>query len=244
MGSKLAILAIQLIATGTAGLALAQPAPELVKKGLDAYKAGKYHDAARLLEQAYEQDRKPETLFALAQAERLAGQCDKAVPRYKKLIEQTTDIAAAKAVQNNLALCPEPEPVKPIEEPALADAPPVLEPAPAPPPQTIVREVPHQDGLGIALVGGGALGAGLSIGLLMRSSATRDDATTARTLDDANRLHDRADRDRIVGVLAGSVSVLALGYGIYRLVSGESAQTEVALTPTSGGSLFVLSRTW
>jgi tetratricopeptide (TPR) repeat protein len=250
MGSKLTVLALQLISIGAATSVSAQPAPELVKKGIEAYKAGRYEEAAQLLEAAYAEDPKPETLFALAQSERLSGKCDKAIPHYKALIAMTTDIAAAKAVQSNLSLCPEPEPVAPpppapVEEPKPEPPP----PPPPPPPKTIVREVPRRDPLALALVGGGAFGMGISIGLLLRSSSARDDASHARTLDDATALYDRADRDRVIGFVVGGVSLAAVGYGVFRLLHDDAVTTsepttEVTITPTARGSLVTVARSW
>ena len=246
MGSKLALLAAQLTLVGVAA---AQPAPELVKKGIEAYKAGKYDDAARLFEKAYAQEPKAETLFALAQAERLGGRCEKAVVHYKQLLAQTTELATAKAVQNNLALCPQPSQEREREpEPEARPAPaPEPEVSPPPPPRTIVREVRETDALGAGLLATGALGGGFAIGMFLRSTSTRDDAGKARTLDDANQLHDRADRDRLVAIIAGGASAVAIGYAVFRLARGgrsETAATELAVTPTAGGSMMVLSKRW
>ena len=83
MGSKLAVLAAVIATAQTAG---ADPAADL-KRGIELYKAGKYGDAAALLKQAYEATGKPETLFSLAQAERLAGDCTSAAAHYHKVVE-------------------------------------------------------------------------------------------------------------------------------------------------------------
>ena len=245
MGSKLAVLAAQLTIVG---IASAQPASDLMKRGIDAYKAGKYEEAASLLEKAYAAEPKPETLFALAQAERLAGKCDKAVPRYKQLLGQTTELATAKAVQNNLALCPGAEPPPPKEPEPKTDEPkpePKIEQTPPQPTKTIVREVRKTDPLAVGLLAGGALAGGFSVGMLMRSSATRDAAGSARTLDDANDLHDRADRDRLVAIIAGGAGAVAIGFAVFRLARGGSeSSTEVAVTPTGDGSMITWSKTW
>ncbi|MDQ3366734.1 MAG: hypothetical protein M3680_15015, partial [Myxococcota bacterium] len=116
---------------------------------------------------------------------------------------------------------------------------------PAAPRRELVREVRSTDGLGVVLLGVGALGAGVAGGYLLRSRSTRDDASRARTLDDANALHDRADRDRLIAITVGGASALALGFAVFRLARGsESSATELALTPTAGGSMMVLTRPW
>lgn len=251
MGSKLAILAAaHLSVVGIAAAQPQKPAPptsDAYKQAIEAYKAGRYDEAVDLLEKAYKLEPKPEVLFALAQAERLGGQCDKAIVHYRQLLTQTTELATAKAVQNNLVLCPggEPPPPKPEPEPKSTPKP---EPAPridiaqAPTKTVIVRKT---DPLAVTLLAGGALSGGFAVGMLLRSSSTRSDAATARTLDDANALHDRADRDRLMSIVAGGIGAVAIGFAVFRLArGGESSTTEVAVTPTSGGSMMVLSKVW
>ena len=245
MGSKLTILAaVQL----TSALAFAQSAPTSpeYKKAIDAYKAGKYDEAATLLEAAYKVEPKPEILFALAQAERLGGKCDKAIVHYKQLLTQTTELATAKAVQNNLALCPGGEPPPPKTEPKVD---PKSDDKSTPEPRIDVVQktvyVQKTDPLAVGLLAGGALSGGFAVGMLLRSSSTRDDANSARTLDDANELHDRADRDRLIAIVAGGVGAVAIGFAVFRLATGKKqASSEVAVTPTSGGGTFVFSKTW
>jgi len=253
VGSKLSILAA--ISLSGFGIAAAQPVPSTLpeyKRGLDAYKAGRYDEAATLLEKAYKLEAKPEILFALAQAERLGGHCDEAIPHYRQLLTQTTELATAKAVQNNLALCPNSEPPPPKTEPKPDPKETKVEPKPEPEPRIDVVQGPTKtvvvrksDPLAIGLLAGGALSGGFAIGMLMRSSSERDDAGTARTLDDANELHDRADRDRLIAIVAGGVGAVAIGFAVFRLArGGKSTTTEVAVTPTSGGSMMVLSKSW
>ena len=247
MGSKLAILAA--VQLSLVGVAAAQTAPtsDAYKKGIDAYKAGKYDDAIGFLEQAYKAEPKPEILFALAQAERLGGKCDKAIVHYRELLTKTTELATAKAVQNNLALCPGGEP-----PPPKADAPPKDDSKETPEPRIDVVQGPTKtvvvrksDPLAVGLLAGGALSGGFAIGMLLRSSSTRDSAASARTLDDANELNDRADRDRLIAIVAGGVGAVAIGFAVFRLArGGKTTTTEVAVTPTSGGSMFVLSKIW
>jgi hypothetical protein len=216
VGSKLTVLAaVQLIAIGALH---ADSAAELFKRGIDAYKASKWDEAAALLDKSYVLEGKPETLFALAQAERLGGHCDKAIGHYKKLLEQTTELAQAKLVQNNVGLCEATLKPEPTHEPQ-----PVGEPEPKVITKTVVREVRHVDPLTTSMFALGALGIGGAVGLAVMSSESRDDAKTARTLDDANRLQDRADRDRTFAYVAGGVGVAALGFAIYRTVTSGDA---------------------
>lgn len=238
MGSKLAVLAAALIALSRPGHAEPKPG-ELVKQGLDAYKAGKYDDAAALLGQAYAVDARVETLFALAQAERLGGHCDKAIPRYRKLVNLSADLNIAKLVHDNLSLC---EPIEPTPKPKLEPKP---EPAP-PPPRIIVRDVNHTDLATSSLYAGGALALGVSVGLFIASAASTNDATRARTFDDYHRLLDRSDRDRVLGYVAAGAGVGMIGFAIYRSVRRQppSSTTELGLAPSPTGTMLFVSSRW
>lgn len=247
MGSKLTVLAAQLIGIAAlASNAVAETPVEQFKRGIELYKAGKYAEAASVLQQAYDAQPKPETLFALAQAQRLSGDCDAAVAKYKQLLAETTELATAKAVQINLALC---QPNEPEREPAPEPTPtptPTTQPAPAepPPPKVIVRDVGSSDRIATGVFAAGVGGVGLGAALLLSSASARDDAASARTLEDHRRIYDRADRDRLIGLVAGSAGAVAIGYAAFRWLRGGEAKTNVAVVPTASGSLMVLSSRW
>ena len=242
MGSKRAVLAAVICA---ARIASADPAADM-KKGIELYKAGKYAEAAELLKRSYDLAPKAETLFALAQAERLSGDCATAARHYHKVIEQVSDFNVAKLVQQNLALCektePAPPPSKPEPEPAKAEP-----AAPPPPPQiitkTVTRDVPHTDAVAVTLVTFGGIAVGAAGGLFVASSGNRKAAETAGTLDDSNQLVDRAHSQQLAAFVVGGAGVALLGYGIYRLVSSEPPKADVAIVPTTnGGGVWVTGR--
>jgi len=68
VGSKLTTLAAVIALAATA---YADDPKDLFKQGVDLYKAGKYEESARVLKKSYDADPSPNTLFALAQSERL-----------------------------------------------------------------------------------------------------------------------------------------------------------------------------
>lgn len=230
MGSKLAVLAWTVI--GLAGAAYADKAGDLMKKGIDQYKAGKYTDAAATLQQAYDLDHKPETLFALAQAQRLSGDCTSAAANYHKVLEQMSDVNTAKLVQQNLDLCEK--------------APPTPEPAPAPPPEpqivtkTVVKEG-KTDVLAASLFGAGMLSLGAAGGLYLAASSNADAADKASTLDAHNSLADKAKAEDVGMFVAAGVGVAAIGYAVFRWTHGSEPQTEVAAMPTNGGGALWVS---
>ncbi|HEY5933735.1 MAG TPA: hypothetical protein VIU61_03855 [Kofleriaceae bacterium] len=250
MGSRLPVLATQLIWVAialAAGLrvAAAETAPELLKQGIDAYKAGKYEEAIKLIGKSYALEPKPESLFALAQAERLAGKCDLAIPHYKKLIETSTELATARAAQNNLALCVKDEPKPdPRTDPKPDPAPRVEEPRPAGEPSVIVREVSRSDRLATSMVVGGALATGAAIGLFLSSKSSLDAAADAGTLEAHDRLEDRGKRDRTLSLIVGGIGIGMIGVAVVRWTIAKPAAREIAIAPTAGGTLLLVSSPW
>jgi tetratricopeptide (TPR) repeat protein len=231
MGSKLHVLAqviVLALATATAG---AQPAAELLKKAGEEYKAGKYEAAAALLQKAYELEPKPETLFALAQAERLAGKCAAAVPHYKKLITELKDLDIAKLVQSNLSLCQK-------DEPVVEPKPTPVQPAPAPivPPKEriVVRVEQRSDKLALTSFAAGTLALGAAVGFYISANGNRDAAVDARTLEDSRRFNDRADGQRAVSIVAGLAGAGLVSYAIVRwLKKPETSAPTVTIVPGS-----------
>lgn len=240
MGSKLAVLAWTVI--GLAGAAYADKAGDLMKKGIEQYKAGKYTEASATLRQAYELDHKPETLFALAQAQRLAGDCSSAAANYHKVLEQMSDVNTAKLVQQNLSLCEKDEPKpEPTPEPAPAPA-----PAPPPEPQIVTKTVVKEgktDVVAASLFGVGMLSLGAAGGLYLAASSNADAADKAGTLDAHNSLADKAKTEDIGMAVAAGVGVVAIGYAVFRWTRGSDAdgKPEVAAVPTSGGGALWVS---
>lgn len=245
MGSKLAILAAVIALGGTAAADKAA-----LKKGIELYKAGNYAEARVQLEKAYKSDPKPDTLFALAQAERLAGDCVAAVAHYREVIEKANDLNVAKLVQQNLRIC-EPEDDKPEAKPEPA---PVPEPKNEPPPEpkivekTVVREVSRTDKVAAAMFGGGMLALGAAGGLYVAASSNAEAADLARSLPDHDKLADKAKSERTLMYIAGGAGALMIGFAVFRWVSGgsdkrETPSTDVAVAPYgSGGQLLVTSR--
>jgi hypothetical protein len=240
VGSKLTVLAAVVALAGTAH---ADQAGDALKKGIDLYKAGKYAEAVPHLEKAHKLDSKPDTLFALAQAQRLAGDCISAAQNYHKVIERVSDMNVAKLVQQNLSICEpdEPKPAEPKQdkrtEPQEPAKPEVVE-------RTVVREVGHTDKVAAALFGGGMLAVGVAGGLYVAASNNADAADRAKSLEDHDLLADRATGQRTIMYVAGGVGVAMMGYAIFRWTRGDDKpKADVALVPTSsGGQVFVSGR--
>lgn len=239
MGSKLAVLAAVI---GLCSTAAADKAGDLMKKGIEQYKAAKYDDAAKTLQQAYDLDHKPETLFALAQAQRLAGDCTSAAANYHKVIAEISDVNTAKLVQQNLSLCEKDEPKpEPRPEPKPEAVPP---PEPKVITKTVVRETGHTDMVAAAMFGVGMLGLGAAGGLYVASSSNRDAADNARTLDGHNSLASKADGEQTGMFIAAGVGVAAIGYAVFRWTHADAPKADVAIVPTTGGGAVSFSGSW
>jgi tetratricopeptide (TPR) repeat protein len=210
VGSKLVVVAEVIVAVALARVAAAEPADDLTKQAAEAYSAGKYDDAIALFERAYAIDHKNETLYALAQAERLGGHCPAAIKHYKKLLALLTDLDSARMIESNVALC---EHTEAIGKPA---APPTPELKATPTPAATVRVERRSDPFAVSLVATGALALGVGTGLWIASDQARADAKTAGTLDSHNTLDKRADVERGGAYAALGVGVALVGYAIYR----------------------------
>lgn len=245
MGSKLTVLAAVICLGGTA----VADNPAALKKGIDLYKAGKYAEARVQIEKAYKADPKPETLFALAQAERLAGDCMAAAAHYKQVIAEVSDLNVAKLVQQNLLLCePAEDKPEPAPEPTKVE---VKEVAPVEPKiveRFVIREERRTDKVAVVMLGGGMLALGTAGGLYVAASSNAEAADLARSLPDHDSLADKAKSERTLMYIAAGAGAVMLGVAVFRFATGGSSKAEksdagVAVLPNgSGGSLLVTSR--
>jgi tetratricopeptide (TPR) repeat protein len=112
-------------------------AREHYKKGTTYYDLGKYADAAKEFEAAYEAKNDPAILFNLAQAHRLAGNPDQALHFYKTYLRYVPKAPNRAEIE---------EQIKTLEQKVAAQAPPTTPPpattAPPPPPPTETPTAP------------------------------------------------------------------------------------------------------
>jgi len=241
--SRCLVIAVVLL---VAQSAFADEAADVAKQALDQYKAGKYADAAKLYSRAYELDHKPETLFSLAQSERLSGDCKLATEHYHKVIELVSDFNVARLVQQNLKLCGNDEDQQPTSTP-----PPTHPDTPETPVEprvetkTVVVEHSRVDALAVTMFGAGMLAIGTAGGLYLAAGANDDAADKAFTIDDSNDLHDRAKTERIASAVAAGVGVALVGVAVFRWTTAkDSSSTGVAIAPTANGGSVVFSGRW
>ena len=253
MGSKLSVLAaLQLIALATAGPARADNkkalARQLFELAIEEYKAKDYPAAAASLAKSHALDPRPDALYALAQAERLGGNCPAALIHYEALLEASKDDKTASAVKANIELCRQIEAGKEPEVDPAAD-PEVVEQQDAPTIEyrTVVRTEQRSDVASIALFAGGGTALGGSVALYLMSRSASGDADRAQTLADYNERFDRAARLRWMSYAAAGVGVSLVTYAVVRVVTGgrrEASRNEVAVVPIRGGSMVSWAARW
>lgn len=158
-------------------------------RGLKLYARHQYDDAIAELRAGLAIDPQPEILYALGQAERRRGHCDRAVEYYQSCLALVKDPVAAAAVKVQIERCnvaqgdnnkeeaeqlpgPDPfapgapQPTEPTPAPAVPPAPALQAPPPvqAPAPTTVASAPPHRarwqrDALGLSLLGVGVAAA-------------------------------------------------------------------------------------
>ncbi|MGE0546897.1 MAG: tetratricopeptide repeat protein [Kofleriaceae bacterium] len=216
-----------------------QDAAAIARQGDERFQAKSFDEAAKLYEQAYALDPDPAHLFALAQAERLGGHCDRAIEHYKKLIDAATSPRAAEFVQESLQQCGAGDWAKPPE------AKPSATPQPPATAVSVVRSTRSSDRLATSMFAGGALALGLGVGLAVTSRSIGLDADEAATSDVYYASHDRADRYMVAAGIAGAVGVGLIGFSVYRWMTGGREQAaSVAVVPTTTGATASVVARW
>jgi tetratricopeptide (TPR) repeat protein len=170
-----------------------EEARERYRRGTALYNIGKYLEAAREYEAAYEETSDPPLLFNIGQAYRLAGERRKALTTYRSYLrtapdgEKRTlaqgfirDLEALLAAETPAtANAPTPEPPAPAPTPATSaqaatPPPPVAarqdEPTPAPALRHEAVERPRSSGRGWLWIGGAALLVGIAAAVFFVAS--------------------------------------------------------------------------
>lgn len=174
------------------------------ERGLRLYNEKNYEAALVELREAYAIATHSEILFAIAQAERLAGRCEEADKLYRQFLERSPNPEHAEAAKAAMSRCESAAP-----PPAVS---PVVPPPPPPPVVAPVESVHSQptprpvrawytDPWGGVLAGLGVASAGVGIALFAVSSSKADDAQGASTYDLYGDEFERAKGQRLVSVV-------------------------------------------
>ena len=202
--------------------AAASPVDTLLERGLRSYAVGHYPEAIASFQRGYELQPRPEFLYALAQAQRMSGDCRGAVASYRAFLRTTPPERAAAPARQNLARCEEllastPPPDAATPEVAPRQLPPSLpspfEEKPLPPPPPWYRD---RAGIALGAVGLAAAGAGAALwGVGEAGARSLADATQYGQFAAHGGSADAYGNERLAGILCvavgGALVVSAVG---------------------------------
>ena len=238
-----------------------------LQRGVEFYAEKQYELAIVEFRAGYAIDPRPDFLFALAQAERLSGDCPTAMVYYQRFLDTGPSANQAEAARVNMRRCKRalesgPGGIPPRSTTAALDqakgaagpAPPAMPGASRP--GTVSRRAParrswYRDPLGVSLLAGSVAGLGLSVGFWVAKGSAEAAAADAPDHETYLESLDRARRNRTLAVVSLSAGVALAGVAIYRLASRSSREertaperTTLVLAPTSGGAVAGLAGTF
>jgi tetratricopeptide (TPR) repeat protein len=216
-------------------------------RGLKHFAEREYEKAIAEFEAGQKLDPRPDLVFALAQAERLSGDCASAVLYYREFLAGEPPEKQAEAARTNLERCENvlaTSRAREDEAAAKAAPPPSVEPTPAPvateppPPAEIrIRRPWYTDVLGDVLLGTGVVAAGAGGYFWLRSADSRDAALDATDYGEYTSRLDDAKLERTIAIGALSAGGVLVTAAVVRyLTRGDQVErAPVALVPTPGG---------
>lgn len=248
----LAIAFALLAGTGIARADRLEEAKKHFVIGKAAHDAGRYDEAIKEYQAAYDLAPLPELLFNLGQVYRLKGDKQKALDHYGKyLVVAPKGPVAADArkysAQLEKELAAEPPPPPPVEtkpEPAPPPPEPVIQPPPPPPEEPRETATPGRGMvIGAYVAGGlGLVAAGVAIKYGLDASSASDDVSS---VDDGR--WDQQDIDRVqagedaekLSLICTGVAAVAIGTGavLYFMGKKKAERANVALVPHDGGGV-------
>jgi hypothetical protein len=188
--------------------------------GMKAYAAKDFETASRELGLAYDADPAPSLLFARAQALRQAGHCDQALPVYHQYLDTLPNDAQIAAMRPGMEIC---------DKELAARVPPKPEPRPW-----------YLDPIPDALVGGGAVSAGVGITYFVMASHSKTSSERATDRNSFVHYLDEANSRRTIGGVALGLGAALVAGGVVMFVLHHRGSDEHPLAAgTDGRSVFV-----
>lgn len=222
-----------------ASAAHAQTPDALEASGSKHFELAEYQAAIADFKEAFRISDRPELLFNIAQAYRLANDCVQARTFYKTYLRRVPDAPNAAKVKERIDELEACANQAAVAAPPPDAAPVVVAPPIAPPIAT--RERTWKTKAGFASLGAGALGVGVGVVFALRgrskADALRDacaiecTAETARTLDDAGAA---ANRNAVVGLVVGG-ALVATGVALV-ILDRPSRETGPAISVGANGA--------
>jgi tetratricopeptide (TPR) repeat protein len=220
LGALTVVADAQAPATQPAEQATSEPMSEesrqILEKGLRLFGEKNYQAALAEFEQGYALEPRREFLFAMAQAERLRGNCPRAIDLYRHFLATKPTEKQIEAARSGMARCLEQQPLEATVLPTPRSRAGSM-PQDSAKPLTVKTDGTRRerrkwthDVVGHVLLGAGV--ASLAVGGLfyVRSSSSVDDAHAATAYDDYQSAIDDAQSQRtvaVVGLLAGTALV-------------------------------------
>ncbi len=224
---------------------LSRATKEHMDRGLAEYQAHNYDAAVIEFQAAYAIEPRREILFAWGQAERLRGDCARALTLYRQFLGWSPPADEAQRATDRIAECE-----RTLQERATGALSPkttetgngaqslteAIAVAPVAPPAPSDATTPwYRDGLGGTLVGLGTVSAAAGITLLALSQRE----LTGADYGAFDAAATRADRQYIAGVGATIAGGLLLGVGIVRIATSKPQRSpRVSLVIDPGSSSF------
>jgi tetratricopeptide (TPR) repeat protein len=224
--------------------------------GKAAFAAERYSDAITEFRAANALRPDPKLVYAIAQAQRLAGDCAGAIKSYQEFIDTKSDAKLSEYSEANIARCkeelaakPTPAPVEPTPPAPAPDPSPA--PAPSEPSSSEIRLPPpeeptdtgsrpwYRDWIGNALVITGV--AGVAVGTTFyvqgRNAASKaNDAADYDSFLDAREAASSALTKQRIGLGAAIAGVgLVVGGILHYRISGKR-EVRITAVPTAGGA--------
>jgi tetratricopeptide (TPR) repeat protein len=227
-----------------------QRARAFIEEGQGKYDLGKYDEAIRLFEQAYEIWPYPEVLYNLCQSHRQKRDFERAVFYCKAYLRNDPDTARRAEVEKRIADMEQQitSTTQTAEEPpkdvVVPEGPSATEPPATPAPIPSPREPAspwYSDPVGWSLVGGGVVLLGAGAGLQVSALSLRDDGDAAPTPEEQDRLYDRAESRQTWAWVALGAGAVATTVGIVKLWTHDDggAAPAVSAAPLEGGAALV-----
>ena len=233
-----------------------------LERGIEFYAERQFELAIIEFRAGFALDPRPDFLFALAQAERLSGDCSTAVVYYRRFLQTKPDINQSEAASVNMKRC-----VRALESgpggkrlarpsDALSEA---ERTSAAPPPLTPLansrptigrqNDVPtkpwYRDVIGTSLLVSGVVGLGVGVGFFVASNSDENDALGANDQVVYERSIDSARSKRNVSIATASIGSALLVGAMIRYLTRDSREKRTRLTATphrDGGSIAVFGR--
>lgn len=215
--------------------AAAQPTSPHETAATAAYDRGDLVTALREFEAAYAETQRPDLLYVIGKLLAATDDCPRAIDHFNRFLATGPGPKATEGARTEIATCEQKLASRPPPDPT----PPTPHPTGASPTSPVDR--PSRDRLAMVLIGSG-VAIDLAALLFYRQArdAQCDTVCTNITYDEYQSREARASRLRLTSVALASAGTLALGVGVYRLVTRRRRTTDVALLPTADGALFVL----